>query len=484
MSPPNFLKESPLDQGIPIELNPSHSKSSSEKRWLSSRYNIRAKTADGSLLLWNTYSGSMNIFKPELAPKIKPLLSRKGVQGTEEGVIAYLAKRGYLVPESSDEFLRVQKAFGDQQYRTDIFELILMASEDCNFRCKYCYEKFLRGTMRPEVRQGVKNMLLKRVPSLTRLNVEWFGGEPLYGRRAIEDLAPFLQKTALENDLQFFSSMTTNGYLLTEDVADRLLDWGIKTYQITLDGPPEIHDCMRPTRDGNGTFETILENLKSMARRDQEFHITIRVNYDNTNYPLMNGFLEQLSHHFGGDERFYLSFHAVGRWGGENDDQLDVCGEKTSILALREMRREASKRGLSVSTLKQVRFGGAVCYAARPYNFVIGADGKIMKCTIVLDNQENNIVGHLQEDGEYKLHEDHMALWTEPAFQRDEQCQKCTVLPLCQGVHCPLIRINQDRSPCISLRTEAKRELAQTIELQSLKVEFERKMGKNMQVPV
>src|SRR3712207_7092344 len=34
----------------------------------------------------------------------------------------------------------------------------LLASEDCNFRCTYCYEDFARGTMQPEVREGIKAM--------------------------------------------------------------------------------------------------------------------------------------------------------------------------------------------------------------------------------------------------------------------------------------------------------------------------------------
>jgi uncharacterized protein len=100
--------------------------------------------------------------------------------------------------------------------------------------------------------------------------------------------------------------------------------------------------------------------------------------------------------------------------------------------------------------------GNEVCYAARPFNFLIGATGKVMKCTIVLDKEDYNVVGQITPDGDLKLDADRMALWTEPAFEQDSQCRKCVVLPTCQGIHCPLIRIEEHRQPCIGTRSNPK----------------------------
>jgi uncharacterized protein len=58
-----------------------------------------------------------------------------------------------------------------------------------------------------------------------------------------------------------------------------------------------------------------------------------------------------------------------------------------------------------------------------------------------------------------------MALWTEPAFENDTKCKKCVVLPICQGTHCPIIRIEQDKSPCTPLRANLKREMLTTHQL-------------------
>jgi uncharacterized protein len=103
--------------------------------------------------------------------------------------------------------------------------------------------------------------------------------------------------------------------------------------------------------------------------------------------------------------------------------------------------------------------GAQVCYAARPYSFIVGASGKLMKCTIDLDKEDRNVVGHLTESGHLKIDEDKFALWTEPAFEKDSKCQKCVVLPACQGTFCPLIRIESGKSPCSPLRVSAKKEI-------------------------
>ena len=436
-----------------------------EGRWVPSRYNVRATADDGRLILWNTFRGSLSVFRPEQAPQVLGLLGRQGITARKEGLVAYLLERGFVLREGTNEYRQVQVAIHQQQYRTDRLEYILMASEDCNFRCKYCYEEFARGTMLPEVREAVKKHTLKSLPRLRSLQVGWFGGEPLYGWDAVADLAPFFQEVARDNDISYSSHMTTNGYLLTPEVASKLLQWDIRKYQITIDGLPESHNCSRPTRDGEPTFDTILENLRSLAHRDDSFSVAIRVNFDRENGPHLSRFLEILEKDFSNDPRFGLMFRAVGRWGGSNDANLAVCGESEAAQLAQELSAEAKRRGLQIGDIRSVNsLGSQVCYAARPYNFLIGATGKIMKCTISLDTQENNVVGHLSPDGSMVLDRDKMALWTEPAFENDTKCQKCVVVPLCQGTHCPLIRIDENVSPCCGTRSNAKQQLISLLE--------------------
>jgi uncharacterized protein len=460
----NILEQSPYDVGTCGSscLSP---KASATPAWKPSRYNIRAMTADGRLVLWNSFRGTMSVFEPEQVPLIKRLLRKGIVEGPDTGVVGYLVRRGYLIESEANEYRRIQAGFGQQHYRTDTLELILLASEDCNFRCTYCYEDFARGTMIPSVREGLKRFVEKRLPSLRSLSVGWFGGEPLYGLQAIEDLAPFFLEAAREHELHFTSHMTTNGYLLTPEVAARLLDWNVRGFQITLDGPAETHDQSRPARNGEGTFDRILENLIALREIDESFLVNLRVNFDQKNSPELPRLLATLQEEFQDDSRFRVRFRAVGQWGGDGDDALEVCGTGEADQVVLEMKEEARKRGLRLSDdIRDLQgLGSQVCYAARPYNFIIGATGKVMKCTVDLDQKDRNVVGMLQENGRMELDQDKFALWTEPAFESDGKCKKCVVLPVCQGTFCPQIRMDTGHSPCTPLRRKVKTELREAV---------------------
>lgn len=458
-SPFHILQQSPHDSN---PVSEAYQPLPGALRWVPSRYNVRASTADGRLVLWNTYTGKISVFKARQSDSIKGLLSRQGFAAKPEGIVKYLYERGYLVKEGTDEYRRIQFDFGQKHYRNDRLELILLASEDCNFRCQYCYEDFARGTMRPNVREGVKKLVQKRLPGLRTFMAGWFGGEPLYGFQAIEDLAPFFIDLADRHGVQYLSHMTTNGYLLTPEIAEKLLAWRVRRFQITLDGPATQHNCSRPARNGEGTFDRIFDNLKELRKRPDDYFVDIRVNFDRNNHPHLGELFALIEQEFKGDPRFGMRFRAVGQWGGSNDEHLNVCGTDESRQLQAELRAETRRRGLKVSEdIRDVKVGSQVCYAARPYNFIVGASGKLMKCTIDLDMLDRNVVGQLKEDGELELDQDKFALWTEPAFEHDKRCQKCVVLPACQGVFCPQIRFDTGHSPCTPLRMGAKRELVE-----------------------
>jgi uncharacterized protein len=455
-----ILQQSPLDLLQPRAQEQEGTAPAPIHHWRPSRYNVRATADDGRLVLWNTLSGKITVFKSADRNIVVGLLKKKGFLAAKTKFVKYLADRGYLVPEGANEYRLFQQLFGQQHYRTDALELILMSSEDCNFRCTYCYEDFKRGTMVPAVRNSIKSFVRKRIDKLNSLNISWFGGEPLYGWEALEDLAPFFLEIADKHAVPYSSSMTTNGYLLTPDIADKLFAWRILNFQITLDGLAEHHNHTRIGRDGSPTFDRIFDNLRALARREDNFHINLRINFDQLNPPGLSRFVDILAREFKCDHRYRLHFHPVGKWGGPNDAQLDVCGSDEAVNIKQELLAQARRQGLHFKSLRDAaHMGSKVCYASRPYNFLIGATGKVMKCTILLDKDESNVVGRITPEGELELDHDRLSLWTEPAFEQDGKCRKCVMLPSCQGISCPLVRIKHDTQPCIPTRSNPKGEL-------------------------
>lgn len=431
------------------------------QRWVPSRFNARTVGDDGRLILWNTLTGAISVFLSKDRERVIARLAHGGVRAPLDRVGEYLSRRGFLVRAETDEMGLFRYRYAQQQWRNDVLQLILLSSEDCNFRCVYCYEKFERGTMTPEARQGVRALVLQRAPYLRELSISWFGGEPLYGWEAIEELGPFFKDVAERHGIGHSQHMTTNAYLLTEERATKLLEWGCRGYQITIDGLPDEHDCKRVGRDGSPTYHVILDNLRSLRERKETFSIDIRVNFDQENFPRLGEFLEALSEDFGGDSRFQMRFRAVGKWGGSRDDQLSTCGIDEQRAVVRELRAKAKELDLGheAGIVGASSPGSQVCYAARPYSFIVGATGRLMKCTIALYDLEANVVGQLHPDGTLELNDERMTQWVNPHFETDALCQKCHMLPGCQGAACPLTRITHNQRTCCGVKSQLKQEM-------------------------
>lgn len=467
MAPTTDMLMSPYDRGekTPVPASLVHLRYKPRTRWVPSRFNARTVDDDGRILLWNTYTGGVSVFAPKHRDRVLDLLSQEGTN--ELGKVGeYMHKRGFLVRAGTNEMDMFRLQYMQQQWRHDVLQFILLASEDCNFRCVYCYEKFERGTMTPETREGLKALIDKRGPTLRHTSISWFGGEPLYGWEAIEDLLPHFNDAAKRHGFGFSQVMTTNAYLLTEERATRLLDWGCRRYQITVDGLADEHDCKRVGRDGSPTFDVIFDNLLSLSRRKEQFRVDLRVNFDNKNFPKLGQFMEVISEHFAGDSRFQLRFRPVGKWGGDNDENLDTCGKTDRKVILRDLQAKAAEIGLAQeSGITDVAAPGSnACYAARPYNFIVGATGKLMKCTIALYEMEENVVGQLHPDGTLELKNEQMAHWVAPHFESDALCKSCYILPGCQGAHCPLTRVQDNQRTCCATKQNLKHEMRFTLQ--------------------
>ena len=70
-----------------------------------------------------------------------------------------------------------------------------------------------------------------------------------------------------KNKIVIMDEATANIDIVTEQKIEKLAKWNFSRYQITLDGPPEIHDKRRPTRGGGSTFEDIVGNIERAVSR-------------------------------------------------------------------------------------------------------------------------------------------------------------------------------------------------------------------------
>ncbi len=441
---------------VPLRSNPSTFiplQEMEKEAWVPSRFNAQSRSDDGTLILYNSFTGNMGGVPIENTDEALTLL-KQGIEGPATGLAADLAAGGILVKKGTDEFQRVSFQRTDLN-RPDYLHLILMPSEECNFRCTYCYETFPRGRMHDEIVEGVKNLIQSRIQKLTKLAISWFGGEPLSEPDILLEITDSFLPQIEKFDIEYQSIVTTNGYHLTAELCEQLVSRGIRTFNITLDGLQKDHDSTRILRGGAGTFDTIFTNLRALKQTSLPFKINIRNNFHPTTD--IDQFLAALSQEFAGDPRFHVYFRPVGKWGGSNDDHLTVCTERDARKTMFEADKKAIEHGLPVVTLNEfLQPFGAVCYAAKPYSFVIGSDGTVYKCTVAFDSDFNR-VGRLYADGYLELDYDKLALWVMGGgADEDSICQRCFFRPSCHGMACPLVRIESGKRPCPHEKTGIK----------------------------
>lgn len=205
-----------------------------------------------------------------------------------------------------------------QSLDPDMFQLIVMPTEQCNFRCTYCYEDFSVGRMQPETVASLKEFMARRINGLHALNIEWFGGEPLAARDIVLDLSEYAYRLCQENNVLLTGAATTNGYLLTKDLAENLARFDFVSYQITLDGDQEQHNRTRVLASGAPTFARIWDNLIALRESTIPVRVMLRLHLTPENYESMRRLVLRLREELLVDSRFSINIQQIENLGGPN----------------------------------------------------------------------------------------------------------------------------------------------------------------------
>lgn len=308
-----------------------------------------------------------------------------------------------------------------------ILELIILPTENCNFRCLYCYEKHKNNKIDDELFKGIKKLLKIRAPSLKYLRIGWFGGEPLLEKRSILELCSYISHLQKSNQFSFISNITTNGYLLNSKTFKKLIEAGVKFYQITLDGDQKAHDKTRVTLSGKGTFNRIWENLISAHKTDFDFRITLRIHYSINSFPELNNLLKKLERTFGKDDRFIIMLKAIECWGSDYDSQIIPFDGG----AQQKVSEYYIDKFPSLCQRDRKYYKDGICYAAQTNCIIIRPGGRLSKCTTMLEDERND-VGRITKEGFLEFDQEKINMWTKPLFLGNEEYLQCPAKFVCE----------------------------------------------------
>jgi uncharacterized protein len=307
-----------------------------------------------------------------------------------------------------------------------LLHLVLMPTEQCNFRCVYCYEDFLAGQMPRQVVEAVKALMARRISRIDLLSLDWFGGEPLLAWPILQEIQSFACELVRRHPaVRLTGAMTTNGSLLSRKRFERLLELGVRSFHISLDGTRETHDAMRQRLGGGGSFDAIWRNLLALRRSPESFEVTLRLHVTSDNREALDELLLQLADEVGGDRRFSVMFKAVRRFGGPNDERLPIVPAEQEGEILGRLVGRAVELGLHQEQDVFARPGILPgCYAAALSSYVVRSNGDLAKCTVALDHP-NNRIGTLQPDGTVAIDSAKMTGWLRGSLGGEPESIQC-----------------------------------------------------------
>ncbi len=149
--------------------------------------------------------------------------------------------------------------------------IVLNVNTGCNLSCTYCYKEDLATPAKGEkmdLATAVKgiDLLLREGAGRDRINVIFFGGEPLSNLPLIRQVVDYTERRCQEAGVAVDFSLTTNATLLNEQIVDYLNGhrFGIS---VSMDGPKLLHDRNRVTVGGKGTYDLVAKKVRMLLAR-------------------------------------------------------------------------------------------------------------------------------------------------------------------------------------------------------------------------
>lgn len=405
-----------------------------------SYYNLLTPEETGGAVLFNTRSGCMAQLDREHYEALRAFEKRGEVPEDKEFREGLLAC-GFAVEDRENELEAIRLGLLRARFATETLSLTIAPTQDCNFQCVYCYEK---DQLRHQVvdagtRDKILEYVTKLAPHIRRLNICWYGGEPLLAQDTIRALSEAFLKLCEEHHVDYSADIITNGSLLNEKAIDLLNDCRVTQIQVTLDGSRASHDSRRPLAGGGGSFDTILRNLK-LCREHYKGAIALRMNVDKNNLSEIEE-VKTLLKAEGLDKTTFLYLgHVV--------DENGTCTEGSCLGGCEFVRQNLEFLLGQEDGGKRFRQGvprpiANCCGADYGMAWVIGPDGRLYRCL-----QDIGIfklaVGDIHDPDTLTDPELYTAfLLFDPT--RDPKCKECKYLPLCMGGTCPRARLNGHR---------------------------------------
>lgn len=373
-----------------------------------SHYNLEAEYK-GNYCIFNTRTGACIVLDRSEYDMLK--------RGKLLDIVDNLHKLGFFVGDSLDETQLVRDTIRNNILRDKehIRSHTIYTTTFCNAHCPYCFEKsFSCESMTQKTASEVARYIIHQQDVAKKLYIIWFGGEPMLNPKVMDIISGEIDKE-LSEDVEFRTSMYTNGLLLTKEwIEHAKCNWHLKSVQITLDGMKETYENVKQFSVPNA-FERVIANIRDML--EAGLRVQIRLNYDEFTFLETLSLIEQLRLDFKGFKKVYVYAHKIFR-----EENVDNSKQTTAAydFAILEKLIEC---GFCADILATIKRNMNTCLAGSEYSRLYLPNGKIIKCNRAMDCVVGDISGAVYKDEVNKWQSNRL----------NENCYYCKLLPVCGG---------------------------------------------------
>lgn len=316
--------------------------------------------------------------------------------------------------------------------------MCLHIAHDCNLACKYCFAEEgeyhgRRALMSAEVGKKALDFLVANSGKRRNLEVDFFGGEPLMNFGVVKEIVEYGRQLEKEHDKLFRFTMTTNGVLLNDEVQE-FVNKECGNVVLSVDGRKEVHDMMRPFRNGQGSYDLIMPKFKKIADSRNQMNYYVRGTFTHNNLDFSEDVLHLADEGFEQISVEPVVAQPTDSYAIREEDIPFLC-EQYDILAKEIIKRKKAGKGFNFFHF-MIDINGGPCVAKRLSGCGSGCEylavtpwGDFYPCHQFVGN-EDFLMGNV-DDG--IVRPDIREMFKNSNVYSKEKCKNCFAKFYCSG---------------------------------------------------
>jgi uncharacterized protein len=356
--------------------------------------------------LYNRHLFSMDTEKYDLLTSYKSNLNQ--LKEKDPVLFSAMYKLGIIEDVSMDIPKILLLKNRQQVFENKIYRLFINPTLNCNFSCWYCYEQHNKKRMANDVMDNtikyIENLITKE--KIQSLHIDWFGGEPLLCyKTVIKPISVEVKRICVQNKVNFFMTMTTNGFLIKPEMVPFFEEHNYIRFQITIDGDKKSHNRTRfHYNSQDGSYDTIVNNICLLTQLPN-IRVVLRINYTKE---ILSDCIHIIDN-FPKETRNKIQVDIVQVW---QDSRHNTVSDWKDIWAnekkIKSIFRDA---GFLIPNRSFEQNKYHTCFADLNNEAIINYDGRVFKCTAV-DFENEKEEGILNNAGEIIWDEDALGIVT------------------------------------------------------------------------